>query len=180
MCSAPARILRVPKEKRVAYGSQISLECNATGNPIPTITWLENGNTVSAQAWSVFVCPRACLGVWWVSKWSLTDADWVKFIVNVPLSRSKSVLTACNEKLKLTATLLQSKHCLWRWLHASNYPCPGDDPSASHKWLWSLQEYSCLLHSGRVWLKCHPPQPAIEKMYCMADISTHYQLQSFT
>uniref|UniRef100_A0A3Q2YQV3 receptor protein-tyrosine kinase n=1 Tax=Hippocampus comes TaxID=109280 RepID=A0A3Q2YQV3_HIPCM len=44
---APARILKVPKEKRVAYGSQISLECNATGNPIPTITWLENGNTVS-------------------------------------------------------------------------------------------------------------------------------------
>lgn len=47
VCPAPARILRVPKEKRVAYGSQISLECNATGNPIPTITWLENGNTVS-------------------------------------------------------------------------------------------------------------------------------------
>lgn len=47
---APARILRVPKEKRVAYGSQISLECNATGNPIPTITWLENGNTVSDHA----------------------------------------------------------------------------------------------------------------------------------
>lgn len=44
---APARILRVPREKRVAYGSQISLECNATGNPIPTITWLENGNTIS-------------------------------------------------------------------------------------------------------------------------------------
>uniref|UniRef100_A0A3B4XPT7 receptor protein-tyrosine kinase n=1 Tax=Seriola lalandi dorsalis TaxID=1841481 RepID=A0A3B4XPT7_SERLL len=46
---APARILRVPKEKRVAYGSQITLDCNATGNPIPTITWLENGNTVSAS-----------------------------------------------------------------------------------------------------------------------------------
>uniref|UniRef100_A0A3B4FTN7 receptor protein-tyrosine kinase n=1 Tax=Pundamilia nyererei TaxID=303518 RepID=A0A3B4FTN7_9CICH len=46
---APARILRVPKDKRVAYGSQISLECNATGNPVPTITWLENGNTVSTQ-----------------------------------------------------------------------------------------------------------------------------------
>ncbi|KAJ8007506.1 hypothetical protein DPEC_G00118200 [Dallia pectoralis] len=43
---APARILRVPKDKRVAYGSGVSLECNATGNPIPTITWLENGNTV--------------------------------------------------------------------------------------------------------------------------------------
>lgn len=47
---APARILRVPKEKRVGYGSQISLECNATGNPIPTITWLENGNTISGAS----------------------------------------------------------------------------------------------------------------------------------
>ncbi|TWW66562.1 Muscle, skeletal receptor tyrosine-protein kinase [Takifugu flavidus] len=44
----PARILQVPKERKVAYGSLVSLECNATGNPVPTITWLENGNTVSA------------------------------------------------------------------------------------------------------------------------------------
>uniref|UniRef100_A0A665U641 receptor protein-tyrosine kinase n=1 Tax=Echeneis naucrates TaxID=173247 RepID=A0A665U641_ECHNA len=47
---APARILRVPKEKRVVYGSKITLECNATGNPIPTITWLENGNTISGAS----------------------------------------------------------------------------------------------------------------------------------
>ncbi|KAM6902973.1 LOW QUALITY PROTEIN: muscle, skeletal receptor tyrosine-protein kinase [Xenentodon cancila] len=47
---APARILRVPKEKRVPFGSQISLECNATGNPTPTITWLENGNTISGAS----------------------------------------------------------------------------------------------------------------------------------
>uniref|UniRef100_A0A4W6C2Z2 receptor protein-tyrosine kinase n=1 Tax=Lates calcarifer TaxID=8187 RepID=A0A4W6C2Z2_LATCA len=47
---APARILRVPKEKRVVYGSQITLDCNATGNPIPTITWLENGNTISGAS----------------------------------------------------------------------------------------------------------------------------------
>ncbi|XP_041666180.1 muscle, skeletal receptor tyrosine-protein kinase isoform X2 [Cheilinus undulatus] len=47
---APARILRVPKEKKVAYGSQISLECNATGNPTPTITWLENGNMISGAS----------------------------------------------------------------------------------------------------------------------------------
>uniref|UniRef100_A0A3Q0QQG3 receptor protein-tyrosine kinase n=1 Tax=Amphilophus citrinellus TaxID=61819 RepID=A0A3Q0QQG3_AMPCI len=51
----PAQILRVPKDKRVAYGSQISLECNATGNPVPTITWLENGNTVSTQLQCMFV-----------------------------------------------------------------------------------------------------------------------------
>lgn len=48
MFSVPARILQVPKERKVAYGSLVSLECNATGNPVPTITWLENGNTVSA------------------------------------------------------------------------------------------------------------------------------------
>uniref|UniRef100_A0A3P8Y9C5 receptor protein-tyrosine kinase n=1 Tax=Esox lucius TaxID=8010 RepID=A0A3P8Y9C5_ESOLU len=47
---APARILRVPKDKKVAFGSEVSLECNATGNPIPTITWLENGNTVSESS----------------------------------------------------------------------------------------------------------------------------------
>lgn len=45
--AAPARILRVPRERRVEYGSLVSLECNATGSPVPTITWLENGNTVS-------------------------------------------------------------------------------------------------------------------------------------
>ncbi|XP_061119263.1 muscle, skeletal receptor tyrosine-protein kinase [Conger conger] len=43
---APARILKVPKEKRVAFGTEVKLECNATGNPVPTITWLENGNTI--------------------------------------------------------------------------------------------------------------------------------------
>lgn len=47
---APAKILRVPKEKRVPFGTKVSLECNATGNPIPSITWLENGNTISEAA----------------------------------------------------------------------------------------------------------------------------------
>ncbi|XP_064163579.1 muscle, skeletal receptor tyrosine-protein kinase [Anguilla rostrata] len=47
---APARILRVPKEKRVPFGTEVKLECNATGNPIPTITWLENGNTISGAS----------------------------------------------------------------------------------------------------------------------------------
>lgn len=44
---APARILKVPKEKRVPFGSEVTMECNTTGNPVPTITWLENGNAVS-------------------------------------------------------------------------------------------------------------------------------------
>ncbi|XP_056322391.1 muscle, skeletal receptor tyrosine-protein kinase [Danio aesculapii] len=47
---APAKILNVPKEKRVQIGSEVTLECNATGNPIPSITWLENGNTISGAS----------------------------------------------------------------------------------------------------------------------------------
>ncbi|XP_073730080.1 muscle, skeletal receptor tyrosine-protein kinase isoform X2 [Misgurnus anguillicaudatus] len=43
---APAKILKVPKEKKVQIGSEVVLECNATGNPIPSITWLENGNPI--------------------------------------------------------------------------------------------------------------------------------------
>uniref|UniRef100_H3BWN1 receptor protein-tyrosine kinase n=1 Tax=Tetraodon nigroviridis TaxID=99883 RepID=H3BWN1_TETNG len=46
----PARILQVPKESKVAYGGLVSLQCNATGNPVPTITWLENGNTISGAS----------------------------------------------------------------------------------------------------------------------------------
>ncbi|XP_049324432.1 muscle, skeletal receptor tyrosine-protein kinase isoform X4 [Astyanax mexicanus] len=47
---APAKILKVPKEKKVQIGTEVSLDCNATGNPIPSITWLENGNTISGAA----------------------------------------------------------------------------------------------------------------------------------
>lgn len=77
--SAPARILRVPKDKRVAYGSQISLECNATGNPVPTITWLENGNTVSTQCVCVFV--GTC-----------TDADADIFIIYTDFFNKKNLI----------------------------------------------------------------------------------------
>ncbi|XP_024917835.1 muscle, skeletal receptor tyrosine-protein kinase [Cynoglossus semilaevis] len=60
---APARILQVPKEKRVAFGSQVTLECNATGNPVPTITWLENGNTLSGAAVEETLVGEAVLSV---------------------------------------------------------------------------------------------------------------------
>ncbi|XP_023664282.1 muscle, skeletal receptor tyrosine-protein kinase [Paramormyrops kingsleyae] len=46
----PARILKVPKEKRVPFGSEVTMECNTTGNPVPTITWLENGNAISGAS----------------------------------------------------------------------------------------------------------------------------------
>ncbi|XP_036594937.1 muscle, skeletal receptor tyrosine-protein kinase isoform X2 [Trichosurus vulpecula] len=43
-----ARILRAPESHNVTFGSVVTLRCTATGIPVPTITWLENGNAVSA------------------------------------------------------------------------------------------------------------------------------------
>uniref|UniRef100_A0A5F8GZT6 receptor protein-tyrosine kinase n=1 Tax=Monodelphis domestica TaxID=13616 RepID=A0A5F8GZT6_MONDO len=43
-----ARILRAPESHNVTFGSIVTLRCTATGIPVPTITWLENGNAVSA------------------------------------------------------------------------------------------------------------------------------------
>ncbi|XP_058268314.1 muscle, skeletal receptor tyrosine-protein kinase isoform X2 [Hemibagrus wyckioides] len=47
---APAKILKVPKERKVQIGTKVALECNATGNPVPSITWLENGNTITGAS----------------------------------------------------------------------------------------------------------------------------------
>ncbi|KAK1800578.1 hypothetical protein P4O66_005788 [Electrophorus voltai] len=47
---APAKILKVPKERKVQIGTEVVLECNATGNPVPSITWLKNGNTITAAS----------------------------------------------------------------------------------------------------------------------------------
>ncbi|XP_007449845.1 PREDICTED: muscle, skeletal receptor tyrosine-protein kinase isoform X5 [Lipotes vexillifer] len=43
-----ARILRPPESHNVTFGSFVTLRCTATGIPVPTITWIENGNTVSS------------------------------------------------------------------------------------------------------------------------------------
>ncbi|KAF5917706.1 hypothetical protein HPG69_013542 [Diceros bicornis minor] len=39
-----ARILRAPESHNVTFGSFVTLRCTATGIPVPTITWIENGN----------------------------------------------------------------------------------------------------------------------------------------
>uniref|UniRef100_H3AUZ8 receptor protein-tyrosine kinase n=1 Tax=Latimeria chalumnae TaxID=7897 RepID=H3AUZ8_LATCH len=41
-----AGILKPPVSHNVTFGSEVMLQCKATGIPIPTITWLENGKTV--------------------------------------------------------------------------------------------------------------------------------------
>ncbi|XP_023608987.1 muscle, skeletal receptor tyrosine-protein kinase isoform X5 [Myotis lucifugus] len=43
-----ARILRTPESHNVTFGSFVTLRCTATGIPVPTITWIENGNAVSS------------------------------------------------------------------------------------------------------------------------------------
>ncbi|XP_073082451.1 muscle, skeletal receptor tyrosine-protein kinase isoform X1 [Manis javanica] len=43
-----ARILRAPASHNVTFGSFVTLRCTATGMPVPTITWIENGNAVSS------------------------------------------------------------------------------------------------------------------------------------
>uniref|UniRef100_A0A2K6G7M5 receptor protein-tyrosine kinase n=1 Tax=Propithecus coquereli TaxID=379532 RepID=A0A2K6G7M5_PROCO len=43
-----ARILRAPESHNVTFGSFVTLRCTATGMPVPTITWIENGNAVSS------------------------------------------------------------------------------------------------------------------------------------
>ncbi|XP_035746704.1 muscle, skeletal receptor tyrosine-protein kinase isoform X5 [Egretta garzetta] len=43
-----ARILKAPESHNITFGSVVTLRCTATGLPVPTITWLENGKAVSA------------------------------------------------------------------------------------------------------------------------------------
>ncbi|EMP30780.1 Muscle, skeletal receptor tyrosine protein kinase [Chelonia mydas] len=42
-----ARILKAPESHNVTFGSVVTLRCAATGIPVPTVTWLENGKAVS-------------------------------------------------------------------------------------------------------------------------------------
>ncbi|XP_021513108.1 muscle, skeletal receptor tyrosine-protein kinase [Meriones unguiculatus] len=43
-----ARILRAPESHNVTFGSFVTLRCTAIGIPVPTISWIENGNAVSS------------------------------------------------------------------------------------------------------------------------------------
>lgn len=44
-----ARILKAPESQNITFGSVVTLRCAATGLPVPTVTWLENGKAVSAS-----------------------------------------------------------------------------------------------------------------------------------
>lgn len=44
-----ARILKAPESQNITFGSVVTMRCVATGLPVPTVTWLENGKAVSAS-----------------------------------------------------------------------------------------------------------------------------------
>ncbi|XP_069097030.1 muscle, skeletal receptor tyrosine-protein kinase [Pleurodeles waltl] len=47
---AVARILKAPESQNVTFGSEVVLQCTATGIPVPTIRWLENGKAVPPES----------------------------------------------------------------------------------------------------------------------------------
>ncbi|XP_060054998.1 muscle, skeletal receptor tyrosine-protein kinase isoform X2 [Erinaceus europaeus] len=45
---ASASILRAPESHNVSFGARVSLRCTATGIPVPSVTWTENGIAISS------------------------------------------------------------------------------------------------------------------------------------
>lgn len=54
-----ARILKAPESQNITFGSVVTLRCAATGLPVPTVTWLENGKAVSSSFLMFFWPQRA-------------------------------------------------------------------------------------------------------------------------
>ncbi|GAB0205899.1 muscle, skeletal receptor tyrosine-protein kinase [Grus japonensis] len=49
-----ARILKAPESQNITFGSVVTLRCAATGLPVPTVTWLENGKAGSVLGPALF------------------------------------------------------------------------------------------------------------------------------
>ncbi|XP_040216595.1 muscle, skeletal receptor tyrosine-protein kinase isoform X1 [Rana temporaria] len=45
-----AKIIKAPESKNVTFGAEVSLKCAATGIPVPSIRWFENGKAVSPES----------------------------------------------------------------------------------------------------------------------------------
>ncbi|XP_069601614.1 muscle, skeletal receptor tyrosine-protein kinase [Ranitomeya imitator] len=45
-----ARIIKAPESQNVTFGSEVSLRCTASGIPVPSIRWFENGKSVSSES----------------------------------------------------------------------------------------------------------------------------------
>ncbi|XP_018412722.1 PREDICTED: muscle, skeletal receptor tyrosine-protein kinase [Nanorana parkeri] len=45
-----AKIIKVPESQNVTFGAEVSLRCAATGIPVPSIRWFENGKAVLPES----------------------------------------------------------------------------------------------------------------------------------
>lgn len=50
MFVASPTITNSPQSKTVVEGARVTFSCSATGHPLPTITWMHNGMTVSLRS----------------------------------------------------------------------------------------------------------------------------------
>lgn len=75
-----ARILKAPESQNITFGSVVTLRCTATGLPVPTVTWLENGKAVSAS----FPCfwPWRTASSWKHSR-AGSQHQWLLFLPNL-------------------------------------------------------------------------------------------------
>lgn len=54
-----------PTNKTITEGSSVVFTCDATGNPIPEITWFKDGKTVAKGKKLMFVTNRNQSGEYW-------------------------------------------------------------------------------------------------------------------
>jgi len=56
--TVPPRLTRKPSNQTVIETGTVTFYCNATGNPVPKITWTKDGKTVGTEDTLSFVTHR--------------------------------------------------------------------------------------------------------------------------
>ena len=65
--TVPPSLKIKPQDQSIVENKEVTFHCTATGNPPPTITWIENGKTVAqGDSWS-FIAKRNHSGKYWCS-----------------------------------------------------------------------------------------------------------------
>ncbi|XP_020606806.1 roundabout homolog 1-like [Orbicella faveolata] len=61
------RLIAKPRDQRVVENTTVTLQCSATGNPTPKITWTKDGRNVGTGSKLTFVALRSHAGRYWCS-----------------------------------------------------------------------------------------------------------------